>query len=114
MKKLLFATVLLLSGCMGPTTPHKIDNVRRVFMHQPGHYSVLVQDGAELKIKDFPSHNTKLIMDAKDGKMWVEGHKYNDQQLWSQVIIHITSEKDIEGGGFKLGKSPEGKTNVVK
>ncbi len=59
----------------------------------------------------------RLIVDLSQGSlMWVRYIKnfnfdFNCLQL---LEIHISSEKDIEGGGWNHGKFGRGQTSVIK
>ncbi len=119
-----------------------ITNIVRVFMHQPGEYSVLYQEGIELKSFAFYSVNfhqpfqglnvgrgqnlnikVKIIMDVKeDEPMWAlakttgKGNWMNNTQD-IEVSIHVHSQKDINGAGWMVqdGKTKKfGMTQVIE
>lgn len=96
--------------------------IERVFMHTPGGYSVVVNDGGEIKVKTFewaaPIHGggkLSVLADVPEGEpMYYTGLQYGEGGGYLEVVIHIHSAKDINGAGWDRGKFGRGQTNVVE
>lgn len=101
-------------------------NCVRVFMHSPGDYSVMVQEGDELVVvhlKDGSPYGVKpkIFKDvSKNKKMYYKvdiippsfwGASYT---TYSNIEIHVHSEKDINGAGWNRGKFGRGQTEVIE
>ena len=102
-----------------------VKNVKRVFMHDPGRYSVLVQDPGSLEYKplNVPGwgsasncHSIRIFGDVPESdSIWLRFHYIGEAgDLQRELEIHIRSEKDIEGGGWDHGKHGRGQTNILQ
>jgi len=103
--------VLLVAGCS--KTPENLvyqkDECVRVFMHEPGRYSVLNKELKAVSFRNMRDGNaSQLVTDVpKDKAMWYEGEYrksvqgYNEG--WKWVKIHIHDLNDINGGAWDTG-----------
>lgn len=108
----------------------RIDNVERVLMHEPGYYSLLVNQGGRLVTRSFGQYGrlpVELITDvAQTEKMWAEVKVtllardcflsliWKCQETWDyRVYVHVTSAKMVEGASWDHGKFGRGMTIVV-
>jgi hypothetical protein len=113
---------MTISACAsGPMTETRYDNVRAVYMHEPGVYSfsVLEPTTKELKTLAFGRQNAtyKLFADCPADKAIyaVVRQRYN----WFtggrvDVVIHVHDAKEIRGGGWNHGKFGSGTTTVIE
>lgn len=108
MRRILLALFCLcFVGCApGPWEPIHYTNVQRVFMHEPGRYTILV-DGKIVNLRGHHGDNRSTIYaDVPAGEpMWVKGRSRcpHDGQLEIELEIHIHSFDDVGGGGFDDG-----------
>ncbi len=113
----LLTTALMLGcGTKVQIRQRTISNVVRVFWHEAERYSIMVvEPDNQLKIISLNttmcsnSDGMHIYQDVKMGdKMWVY-EKLKSDFLNGECIIelhlHISSEKDIEGGGWNHGKA---------
>ena len=111
MKKLVFLVLLLVGCCSNVERREEKKEFVRIFMHNPGYYSVMVKDDGELKIFYDWGCKQKVICDISSGEpmyykiIW----KGNSKEL---IEYHIHSAKDIDGG--TSGGKNSIKTNVVE
>jgi hypothetical protein len=111
MKKLLFL-LLLATGCEVNVQYRKNECVR-VFMHEPGLYSVLDKDLKSVSFRDTQwldfddgdgrRQHVSLIADVpKDKSMWYEGEYQKDSRGsdWRWVKIHIHNVEDVNGADW--------------
>ncbi len=123
MKKILtivaFTLVFLMQGCGkdGEPVTVKYDNVVQVFMHTTSYYTIMFQDGKELKSINLQGYGVEgslhIYNDVTEGSpMWakVTIQKYLDREPDSFVEIHIHSAKEIGGGDYSSGKGSRGNT----
>lgn len=108
MKKLLVFVVLMV-GCNKPpeNLVYQKDDCVRVFMHEPGLYSVLNKDLKAVSFRNMRGKNSQLVADVpKDKSMWYEG-EYKEYEInadrghnesWKWVKIHIHDVNDVNGG----------------
>ncbi|RDJ34961.1 MAG: hypothetical protein DWQ19_09000 [Crenarchaeota archaeon] len=95
MKKLILLLLLVVAGCGHPLREGESRTIERVFMHEPGRYSVLVREYDELKSISFRSHKVKLLDDVEKGDdMWMEMKN-------GITTIHIHNAKEVEGGAWQ-------------
>lgn len=102
--------ILILSccifSCQVSYTDHK-GSVIKVFMHEPGLYSVMQDDFSVVSFRDMRRNDSKLIADVQKGQpMWWEAkkaHQRGGNCGWSQVRIHIHGPEDINGGDWQQG-----------
>lgn len=104
-----------------------IENVERVLMHEPGYYSLLVNQGDKLITRSFGrygSPSVKLIPDVNPGqKMWAEiiatrisrscflAPIWKCEEIWRyRVNVHVTNSQVVEGASWDHGKFGRGKT----
>lgn len=104
-----------------------IERVARIFMHEPGDYSFLVQESVRAgkpsryrmvhrKFYEEP----RFIADVPEDKMmWVRYQERDNRSRYSGhfyriLEFHIRSVKDIGGAGWDHGKFGSGRTNVVE
>jgi hypothetical protein len=106
-------------GCDGHEITHTEEKeFVRIFMHNPGKYTVLVKEQNELKSFE-PAYRIKqtLIADVPPGKPMYYKLNYSggDGKHRSQESIeyHIHSEKDIDAGSHSNGKT-RSQSNVVE
>lgn len=120
MKRLFILLVLCCLGCSKDIfiPNQRIDNVVRVFVHSPGCYSVLYQDGNRLHEVDFGSRQVTLRVDVPEDKpMWVTydySDSWNNGRERLNIEIHIHSPQCVDGGAWHRHKGPHGRTNVVE
>ena len=116
MKNLIVILMFFIVGCS--QAGHRIHDIKRehivrVFMHEPGDYSVLVNNNGELVSKTFAC-KIRLIRDVPyDEPMYYEGERNRDG-YFLRVEIHVHSEKDINGAGWNHGKFGSGQTVEVE
>lgn len=98
----------------------KVENIVRVFMHEPGRYSFLIQlsNSSVVTMRTFLLYNceTKFIMDVpKNEKMWAYIKRESDPRVFRTFIdVHIHSVRDVEGAGWNHGKFGKGQTYVIQ
>lgn len=98
----------------------RVDNVVRVFMHQPHEYTFMIEkDGtAELETHHFRYAKIRLVADVPaEDQMWAlvrEVEERGGYKFVEEIVIHIHSPKDINGAGWDRGKSGSGQTHVVE
>lgn len=117
---------LLFSDVMVGTVVHtslpdeKIDDVVKVFLHEPRHYSFLCKmpDSNELILRDFRNISPRIFRDVPSNKnMYVELRgiwKNIDGMHYNSVTIHIHAVSGIEGAGWDHGKFGRGQTQVIE
>jgi len=120
-----------------------VPNVARVFMHEPGKYSILAKEGNELisydlrELQNSSNSNfaellgyknggiskvtSKLITDVKPGENMYAYIEYSPSRCSDyfdcKVFIHVRDASDIDSANWKekVGKSTKDRTtNVVK
>jgi hypothetical protein len=115
MKKIIPLLFLGLMGCGGdPPAPEvtKIEGVERVFFRAYDEFVVLKREGNQLKVIRLWTNQREigLVTDVSKGEpMWVK--KTMGDRLHFE--IHIHNAADIEGGGFRAGKT-QGTNTVVE
>jgi len=120
----------------------EIDNVVRIFMHEPDDFSVMTKDATTGimiirrvgEIIDEPPYNRtgrdtyEFVTDVPaDKEMYVvvtiwfrwktsrfSNERYRDGRDHFEATFHVHSEKDVEGGGWNHGKYGRGQTAVVE
>ena len=90
--------LMVLSGCM-EETQEKCD-VIAVYLHEPGHYSVMVDEGNEILTRDFLGSGVRLFSDVTNGACYYEGSKIEGCG-YHDVKIHIRSVDDINASGWR-------------
>jgi len=115
-------------GCSKFERRGVIQNVTRVFMTSPNEYAFMVKnlETGDMELRQifhqYRFREKKLIPDVQpDQLMWVEyaesrtSDDMSDLSKPSFLRIHIHSESDIGGGGWKerVGKHYEDRTTVV-
>ena len=87
--------VLLVAGCSSYSEGQKF-NVVRVFMHDPGCYSILNKNAAgEIEDISFRNWHARILDDVPKGEpMWA-------QIKGGKVEIHIHHASEIGGGGYQ-------------
>jgi len=114
MKKFLLLFLLFLPGCETPQH-YKVNNIVRVFMHDPGKYSLMVREDGQLKSLPFHGHSNYFYVyeDVPSGEpMWADVDKTSNGV--KTITLHVHDEKDIQGGGWDHGKFGSGQTQVFK
>jgi len=99
----------------------KVDNIVRVFMHEPGAYNFLVSRNGILVPTENYRHSPQRVIIMPDVSreqfMWARVY-YKEEEGYgfpqAYLEIHVHSEKDIEGGGWNHGKFGRGQTVVVE
>ncbi len=118
---------LFLPGCMdcgvSPIT-HRIDNVERVLMHEPYHFTFIVRNGDEMgqrTVRGWRDTSVTYVDDVPKGQtMYVDVTEkvYQDVDHCAKQVehmeIHIHSFKDVVGAGWDHGKFGKGRTEVVQ
>lgn len=113
------ALALIVSGCETPSD-EKIENVIRVFMHEPNKFSFMIQTQESSEIRMITLEGkAEFIADALETeKMWViaRGRQvhYGGYVSVNRLEIHIHSPKDINGAGWDHGKFGSGQTQVIE
>ena len=98
----------------------KIQNIVRIFMHEPLNYTVMIQKDSlnECKMITFEQPITKVhfIADVPDSSLsWVIVKQDNHRMLrYKELWFHIHNPEDIEGGGWNHGKGGKGETIVIE
>lgn len=115
----------------------RVNNIARVFMHNPGQYSILIlQDDKSLRLLELTAlvpdttyqvrvyNEIQIVMDAPKGEpafadITYYGKKYSEKPTHTstKTVLHIHSPDDVEGGGWfnKVGKHTySGQTNVIE
>lgn len=101
-------------GCMegGGKSEIREGTFVRIFMHEPGLYSVLDENLRPIEFRNFvrgTKKNVKLFKDVPaNEKMWYKGEYFlgtygNRTMGWMWIEIHIHNENDINGGDFEEG-----------
>lgn len=91
--------------------------VEKIFFHDEGKYSFLIQQGETELIqtdwKNYGSSNIRIFRDVKNGKSWVRViGGYN-----CGLEIHLRVSDDINGGGWSRSDGEtisRGMTNVLR
>ncbi len=97
-----------------------ISNIKSIHMHEPGHWSVWVEDPATgIRTRQDVTANCSCrppetyIPDVKgSNSMWAEVTR--NRGAMQKIIFHTRSDTDIEGAGWNHGKFGKGQTVVVK
>lgn len=128
MQKLLTLVIgaLLLFGC-GCTERvgdvEKIDGIVRVFMHEPGRFTLALQktNSTELEMRTVASTNCKFLTDVPTNKtIWAKIEKphsdytHSDYAYAIRIEFHLHSARDLEGGAWNHGKNGRGQTQVLE
>jgi hypothetical protein len=114
MRKIILASVVLftLCGCDKDEQVEKANCVR-VFMHQPGYYSVLDENFKSIIFSGGPCPVFRIIADVPANMpMWYHGIK--NGRDWKSIEIHIHSPQDINGAGWNGGKGRLENTTIVE
>lgn len=134
-----FLTIALI-GCSTNATekvePTTVSGITRVFMHEPGNFTFLVEHGDNKKVGqlrvDAHRDDTTIVVDLQENQtISVEYScgKYRDQfyqcksippnfSNWNvramKLTIHLHSVKELDGAGWNHGKFGSGQTTVVQ
>lgn len=102
----------------------RIDNIERVFMHEPSKYTFWIRNDAsgEIKIKTVDvgsGGNVKIFDDVPAGqKMWITilmvDEPYDGMDFIPTLEIHLHDLKDVQGAGWDHGKLGNGTTEVIE
>lgn len=125
MKNAFIILFLFLSGCESKFDPivTKYNNVVRVFVHDPGEYSILVEDKDTKELTsirwskwDTEFHRYKVYADVKrNDNIWVKTTKtWGFDKNTIEIEIHIHNSKEIEGGSWNHNKEGSGHTNSLE
>lgn len=117
----IISVILACSGALTAPTPFrgKINNLQRIYMHEPHDYSVQWVEGTNVKTKRFP-YSVSLKTDlAEFERMWVEykgsDHGKHNPLSYEFVIIHIHSVEEINTASTTAHKGrPSQKTQVIE
>jgi len=114
-------------GCSESTKPYeqKIENIERIFMHEPGRYSIFVRTPRTNqchfeKIAGYGGGDVQVFLytDVKHGNpMWItiKGENFpNGQKYYHTLEFHVRDMESIQGGGWDHGKFGKGTTSVVQ
>ncbi|MDO8600308.1 MAG: hypothetical protein Q7R73_01645 [bacterium] len=110
------------AGCVADDKfDYKIENVVRIFMHEPGHYTFFIKNEktpGELEIKTIgvDRNLVKIFTDLLPSKNpWVRHYTgCSPYPSWGCLEIHIRNPQDVQGGGWNHGKFGRGTTVVVE
>lgn len=125
---LAMTAVLFLHGCFGEEAPppdEKVDGVVRILMHEPGHYTVLLQKSAASTITE------RQLTVGCGGKVTYVPDVASSQPMWllihfektegclgmnESITFHIHEEGDIGGAGWSHHTRPRrsGQTSVIQ
>jgi len=130
----LIVAVVTAPGC--DNKPEKIEStivsgITRVLMHERGHFTFLVQHKNHKKLGQLEAKvsasNVKIFEDLRDDETIRVEYFCPSRNckpvpvsfsIWSikpsLLIIHIHSEKEINGAGWNHGKSGSGSTVVIE
>jgi len=95
-------------------------NVDRIYMHEPGRYSVMIKTGPkgeELEIIELRAdRKIHIIADVpSQDPCWVYFEREKTmKQSWEKIWIHVHSPQDIQGGGWNHGKFGKGQTVIIE
>ena len=135
-------TAVFVAGCgdgLRPVSPTVVSGITRVFMHEPGRFTFIVQHAeadtltklGQLRIQVYRNYVT-MLEDLKDDEpIRIEyscGTRHNNPRQckpipvgfsnWnlhaSQLTIHLHSAQELDGGGWNHGKHGRGQTVVVQ
>ena len=131
MKKLLLV-FLVVSACSAspPAELTKVSGISRILMHEPGHYTFLVEHSSG-KVGQLEIHTgnvaVTMLRDLElDEPTRIEilcrGRSCKplpkDFSTWrmypSTLTIHLSSTKDVDGAGWNHGKFGRGQTVVIQ
>ena len=132
-----FLTISLI-GCtyngFGNVESTTVSGITRVFMHEPGYFTFLVEHGdskkiGQLRVKTI-NDTTTIVEDLQENQtISIEYFSTQDPFLQSKSIppdfsnwdvqamkltIHLHSVKEIDGAGWNHGKFGRGQTIVVQ
>lgn len=126
---LAMVTAVFLQGCSASDTlppDERIDGIVRILMHEPGHYTVLVQNATTSAITErrLPTGLERVgevvyVPDVpSDQLMWLSTHfRISESSCCirlADIVFHIHEVGDIEGAGWSHGKFGSGRTNVIE
>lgn len=107
-----------------PPRDEKVLNIQRILMHEPRHFTVLVQDSNTNIIKgrdiEVSGDDIVYIPDVgESGTNWAVLHwdylqENNYYHSVIKVTFHIKSPEIINGAGWNHGKFGSGQTEVVQ
>ena len=112
--------IVFIPGCKDEVKTWKYPVVAKVFMHNPGEYSFLYEEGNELKpfsISDNGILIYKIVTDAEIGSpMWAEVKQIipTTGRDTYHLTIHIHKPSEINGGGWDNGKFGKGRQVEVE
>lgn len=95
--------------------PERIENIVRIFMHQPGDYSLMIKNpgSAEIETRRCPNVSVKIIQDLEPQQsIWALVQKRIGTT--SSMELHIHKPEDINGAGWDNGKQGKGTTTVIE
>ena len=122
------AAAVFLQGCFADNAPppdERVDGVVRILMHEPMHYTVLLQKSAtsaitERQLRREWCGKTIFLADVpRDQPMWVLLHSEGQKEsvgycVKTSLIFHIHHVGDIEGAEWSHGKFGKGRTTVIQ
>jgi hypothetical protein len=101
------AIVIILGGCEDKkTSTTTYSNVVAIYMHNPGVYSFMVQQGTTINLIYPGNQKTDIQADVPDGKpMYAEVEDWTNDNRgdWCVVHLNIHSAKEIGGGSYDAG-----------
>ena len=102
MKRLLtgMSFLFLVIGCETRPDGSERLNVIRVFMHEPGDYSVMYQEGKEVKTLSLVCYRgVQVLADVPKGEPMYYEKTWKKHES-ARHVIHVHSPQDIKGGGW--------------
>ncbi len=125
--KIICATLLVISMLLMIFKPmprevvvETISNIKSIHMHEPGHWSVWVEDPTTgIRTRQDVTANCSCrppeayIPDVKgNNSMWAEVTR--NRGAMEKIVFHTRSDTDIEGAGWNHGKFGKGQTVNIK
>lgn len=127
---------LAILGCGDQRQPElRIDNVVRVFMHEPHRYTLFAQrpETKELAVYEFSIRkgfeyrrangeilkrcDIRLLADVPNGEpMWATSERWGSSPPGADCVltIHLHDPTEIDGGGWDHGKFGHGTTHAIE
>jgi hypothetical protein len=108
-----------LFACGDSSARKKITGVQRIFMHDTTTFSFMIVDNGTQRLEEVDAHNVLFVLDVLPNETdWAEASGKKNigciDDGWNELIIHLHSPAEVEGGGWDHGKSGHGTTNVVE
>jgi len=113
----IFIALLLVVLCGCDKIQEKYD-VDAIYLHEPGHYSVMIKEGSELLTKDFGDGSVRIFTDVTNGQSCYYEAVYTENIGYVDgVRLHVRSSDDIKGAGWTVktgGTTASGTTQKIE